>query len=113
MEYGTKLHEYLENFDLENEIVKKFLNHEEVKDIKNMNIYHEYEFMYENSIGIIDLLLESDNKIIVIDFKTEIIDKKEYFEQVKKYMEYIKYISDKKVVGYLYSIINDKFIEVL
>ena len=113
MEYGIKLHEELEIFDLNNELVKKFINHKEVKDIEKANIYHEYEFIYNDSIGIIDLMLEYDDKIVIIDFKTDTIDKKEYISQVKNYMEYIKNISNKEVIGYLYSILNDKFKEVL
>ena len=113
MKYGIKLHEFLEEFDLNNEYVKRFINHNEIKDIDNSIQYHEYEFTYNGNIGIIDLMLEYKDKIIIIDYKTEDINKKEYFEQVKGYIEYIKYISNKKVVGYLYSIINDKFMEVL
>jgi len=112
-EYGINLHKRLEKFDLNDDLVKKFLNHSEIPNIKDANIYHEYEFLYNSSIGIIDLLLEYKDEIIIVDYKTENISKKEYFDQVKRYMEYIKYISNKKVRGYLYSIINDKFIEVL
>ena len=112
MEYGIKLHKRLEQFDLNDEIVKKFINHKEIKDIDKANIYHEYEFIYNDNIGIIDLLLEYENEIIIIDFKTELIDKEEYNNQVKQYMNYIKSISTKEVKGYLYSILNDKFKEV-
>ena len=113
MKYGIKLHEKLEEFDLNDEMVKKFINHDEIKNIEKANIYHEYEFIYNGNIGIIDLILEYENEIIIVDFKTEEIDKKEYISQVKKYVEYIKSITDKKVIGLLYSIINDKFMEVL
>lgn len=112
-EYGINLHKRLENFDFKDDIVKRFLNHNEILNINDANIYHEYEFLYNSSIGIIDLMLEYKDEIIIVDYKTENISKKEYFDQVKRYMEYIKYISNKKVRGYLYSIINDKFVEVL
>jgi len=113
MEYGIKLHEELEIFDLNSDIVKRFISHEEIKNIEKANIYHEYEFIYNDSIGIIDLMLEYDNEIKIIDFKTEKIDKKEYISQVKNYMEYIRNITNKEVKGYLYSILNDKIKEVI
>jgi len=113
MEYGIRLHEELETFDLNSDIVKRFISHEETKNIEKANIYHEYEFIYNGSIGIIDLMLEYENEINIIDFKTEEIDKKEYISQVKNYMEYIKSITNKEVKGYLYSILNDKIKQVI
>ena len=81
--------------------------------VKDYNIYHEYEFIYSdnknNKHGIIDLLLENEKEYIVIDYKTKEIDKDSYYQQVGGYMNYIKTITNKKVSGYIYSIIEDKY----
>ena len=113
MQYGIKLHKELEEFDLNSELVKRFINHDELKDILNSKMYHEYEFLYNGNIGIIDLLLEYNNKYIIIDFKTNEIDKEEYYSQVKKYKEYIEYMTSKDTECYLYSIKQDKLKEVI
>ena len=113
MQYGIKLHKELEEFNLNSEIVKKFINHEELKDILNSEMYHEYEFIYNGNIGIIDLLLEYNDKYIIVDFKTNEIEKEEYYNQVNKYKEYIEFITNKQVKGYLYSIKQDKLKEVV
>jgi ATP-dependent helicase/nuclease subunit A len=52
MKLGTELHSIFEmsdlkNYNNENEYVSIFLKQDLVKDIKNANIFKEYEFMYE------------------------------------------------------------------
>lgn len=131
MKLGNKIHEYLEYIDFKNRKeeykkynisefyinkIEKLFTCEFMHDIDKANIYKEYEFVYdENNIkkhGIIDLLLELDDKFIIVDYKLKDINKKEYLNQVKGYIDYIKTISDKKIDGYIYSIIDEKYIKV-
>lgn len=116
MEYGKKIHEIFEYEDFknpQNEYVKNF-----IKQIDNnfINVYHEYEFKYEldNKIynGIIDLLIEYKDYISIIDYKLKNISDKEYIKQLKGYKKYIENITKKDVIIYLYSILDNKLMEV-
>ncbi len=127
IEKGNEVHEYLEFVDLfaidaaienSSDLQKRVL-----ENIKNselltgmVNYYPEFQFKitsdYEMN-GIIDLLVETEDKFIVIDYKLNAIDKPEYIEQVTTYVEYIKSISTKKVEGYLLSLLSGAVIKVI
>lgn len=128
MNYGTKIHEYLELIDYKNPNlsliednfikgkIEKFLNNSLLENIKDSNIYHEYEFFYEkdntNYHGIIDLMLEYDSHIDIIDFKLKNIVDENYKNQLNGYKNYIESITNKKVNTYLYSILNEDIKEI-
>ena len=112
MKYGTKLHYEFENEDFKtttNPNILKFLKH---IDINYINCYKEYEFIYyvDNTVkhGIIDLMLEYNDHIDIIDYKTNDISDEEYKKQLSGYKDYISTITDKDINIYLYSIIQDK-----
>lgn len=120
MKYGTKIHEILElidfnnpNYDLiEDDFIKNKIKHFiSMIDINNCNIYKEYEFIYyDNSIeyhGIIDLLLEYEDKINIIDYKLNNIKDENYIKQLTGYKKYISSLTNKPIDIYLYSIINN------
>ena len=126
--YGTKIHEYLELIDYKNPNlsliednfiktkIEKFLNNSLLENIKDSNIYHEYEFFYEkdntNYHGIIDLMLEYDTHIDIIDFKLKNVVDENYKNQLNGYKKYIESITNKKVNTYLYSILNEDIKEI-
>lgn len=128
MNYGTKIHEYLELIDYKNpnlsliednfikNKIEKFLNNSLLENIKDSNIYHEYEFFYEkdntNYHGIIDLMLEYDSHIDIIDFKLKNVVDENYKNQLNGYKTYIESITNKKVNTYLYSILNEDIKEI-
>ena len=119
---GKKIHELFENIDFKNpnyEIlninekdlnkIKKFIS---LIDIDNvMNIYKEYEFSYSldniQKRGVIDLLLEYQDKVLIIDYKLKNTDDKEYTKQVQEYKKYIQSKTNKLIECYLYSINNE------
>lgn len=72
-------------------------------------IYKEYEFYTDDSHGIIDLLIEEENKFIIVDYKLKDISKPYYVDQVKGYINYIKSITNKEVEGYLYSVLDCEY----
>ena len=131
LEIGIKFHEYLEYLNFKNieedfkkynidsfyqDRIKKFLNMPFMTNLESASIYKEYEFIYNEKDeyhGIIDLLIEFDDKIIIVDYKLKEINKEAYQEQVNGYINYIKAISNKPVKGYLYSILDSKYIQVL
>ena len=131
MEFGTKMHAYLEMIDFLNPVesfqllnlssfeekkIKAFLNVEFMKNIQDYKIFHEYEFISttssEESNGIIDLLLVGENDIIIVDYKLKEIEKPEYQTQVRGYMKYMHNKLNLPVRGYLYSIIDETYIPV-
>ena len=112
MEYGTNIHEIFEYDDFKNPQNQYVINLLKKIDNNFINVYHEYEFMYEenNQIykGIIDLIIEYKNYISIIDYKLKNISDKEYIKQLNGYKKYIGTITNKKVKIYLYSIIDNK-----
>lgn len=128
MKFGTKVHEIFELLDFKNidlslvdnkfirNKVEKFLSNDLLKNISNANIYKEYEFIYNKDNneyhGIIDLMLEYDNHIDIIDYKLKGITDENYIKQLNGYKEYIEKISNKEVSTYLYSILDEKVLQI-
>ena len=116
MEYGTNIHELLEYADFKNPKEKIVLNLLKQIDNNFINVYHEYEFIWEKENisyhGIIDLIIEYSDKILVIDYKLKNISDKEYLNQLREYQEYLESITNKPIKTYLYSIIDDELKEV-
>jgi len=123
MELGTKLHYALETLDFNNPNIdelnisnyfktkiKDFLNSKLLENIKESNIYKEYEFIYEedNTLyhGIIDLMLEYSDHIDIIDYKLKETSDENYVKQLNGYKDFIEKKTNKKVYLYLYSIID-------
>jgi len=128
LEYGTKIHELLEIIDfndydetiIEDNFIKdkisKFINSNLIQDNLNNKMYKEYEFVFkeDNTIshGIIDLLIECPDKMIIIDYKLKNIDDLNYVKQLNGYREYIEEKTNKETYCYLYSIIDEIFKEI-
>ncbi len=122
MKFGLKVHEVLEYLDfknpdyslIEDEFIKKkimnFMSHDLLNNIKDATIYKEYEFIYTDSEkeyhGIIDLMLEYEDKIDIIDYKLNNIKDENYLKQLNGYKTYISTLSNKEINIYLYSIIS-------
>ena len=123
MEFGTLVHETLEYIDFKNPDyslidnslirtkVEKFLNSSLLANIRDAKIYKEHEFIYSDEFneyhGIIDLMLEYENRIDIIDYKLNNIKDENYLKQLEGYRTYIKGISKKEINIYLYSIISE------
>ncbi len=129
MNFGTKVHEVLELIDFNNpnyddfnitdsikEKVNSFITSNFLKPYLNSNMYKEYEFLYEEdntiSHGIIDLLIENNNEMIIVDYKLKNIDDTAYDKQLNGYRKAIEERTNKKTKCYLYSIIDEKVREV-
>ena len=129
LEFGTKVHEILEeidfndynlnNYNIDDSIkdkINSFINSDFMKDKLNSKMYKEYEFLYHEdnilSHGIIDLLIEQSDKMIIIDYKLKNIDDENYDIQLNGYRKYIENKTNKKVECYLYSIIDEDYREV-
>ena len=129
MEFGTKVHEILEELDFNNpklldtvqnnfikEKITSFINSDLMKEYLDKKMYKEYEFIYlDNNLknhGIIDLLIEDKDKYIIIDYKLKNIDDDNYDKQLNGYKKYIENKTNKKCICYLYSILNENYREI-
>jgi ATP-dependent exoDNAse (exonuclease V) beta subunit len=128
LKIGSNIHYYLEMLDFNNpdlsninlfyqKKIKSFLNQDILKDVSKSKIYKEYEFIYDDSDGehhgIIDLMLEYNDFIKIIDYKLKDIEEEAYIKQLKGYQKYIEIISKKRVELYLYSIMDEKYKQIL
>lgn len=126
LDFGTYMHYVFEvfdfkngsidDFDVDNEVkncLTNFFKHEEVANIKNANIYKEYEIRFESNgatyHGFIDLLVEYDDHFDIIDYKLSNINSEEYKVQLNGYKDYIESRFNKPTNIYLYSIKKDIF----
>lgn len=118
MEKGTLFHKALEITDVINNInpyndklVEKFLNHPFITSKKIIKEYHEYSFVDKNNThGIIDLILETDECIYIIDYKLKNINDEAYLSQLENYRLYLESLTNKKIYKYLYSLIDQNFV---
>ncbi len=129
IEYGKRMHYLLEIIDfknpdfdkynmskLEKERITMFLNNKILDNIDECNIYKEYEFIYEDKNvvkhGIIDLLLEYKDSLIIVDYKLKNIDNDYYKEQVNGYKIFLNKKTGKNIKCFLYSILDNVIKEV-
>lgn len=127
LDLGTNIHEVLASLDLKNpdyslvnieyqEYIKKLLAMPLFLNLKDANIYQEQEFYFtENGIsyyGIMDLLLEYEDRYVIIDYKLSNLDKKEYIRQLGVYYRYLKTLTTKPIAVYLVSILKSEAKEI-
>ena len=89
------------------DLVAETLEHKHFKSLiaDAHTIKKEINFSHNDRVGVIDLLLESDEMMVIVDYKTASSDKQSaYMEQIHFYKEAIGAIYNKKVVGYLFFI---------
>ena len=123
MEFGTKVHEVLEQMNFKNNNLDKFrvdnyikdrinifLSSDLMRDKLDFEMYKEYEFIYEEdnkiSHGIIDLLIDCGDYLMIVDYKLKNIDDINYDKQLNGYREYLEKKTGKRVECYLYSIMD-------
>ena len=127
MNFGTYMHEIMESIDLVNPDfsdieewmiphIKCFLSLDILKDIDKAKVFKEYEFSFTSDKkyhGIIDLLIEFDDRVLIIDYKLNDIENVEYIKQLSSYKEYIKSLNlNKEIHMYLFSFLEDKVKEI-
>ncbi len=126
---GNLLHDTLEMIDFFSEIdpqldalmldendkaiIKGFFDSSFMKSLTIEQVYKEYPFYFEEAqtvhTGFIDLLIKTNDAYLVIDYKLKAIDKPEYISQVKGYVDTLRKMTNQKVEGYLYSILDQTF----
>ena len=124
MRFGEHMHEVFESIDIlhpnlenltkfEKEKVTLFLKHDIVRNAPQA-VYQEYEFITEldgkMQHGIIDLLLQYENRYVIIDYKLKEVTDEAYRKQLDGYKKYIYQKTGKPVEAYLYSILDNKMV---
>jgi len=126
IKFGRDIHNILEKIEWNDEEIKKldispfikqklkaFINQDLIKKHKSANIIKEYEFDIEEQDtsyhGIIDLMLEEQEEIIIIDYKLKQVKDENYVKQLKGYQNYIEKKTGKNTSIYLYSILDEQF----
>lgn len=125
MKYGVHLHKILEFLDFKNPDyqgiedtmipkIKKFISSDFIQNNLDAKFYHEYEFVYHSEgkkiHGIIDLMIETENEIIIVDYKLKNIEDTAYNKQLNGYQKIIENRTSKCVTTYLYSILDEKWV---
>ena len=125
LEFGSYMHYLLELADFKNKDISflnvkepyytkimNFMNNKIFDNVLNSKIYKEYAFSYQKDgnlySGIIDLMIEDQDRILIVDYKLKNIDDPAYLKQLEGYFEYIKSKSSKEIHLYLYSIITEE-----
>lgn len=124
---GTLLHSYIEQYNFASKDLSYVVNNSDrqhllqvlslpiFENATNENVYREYEFIDESTgkTYSIDYFCLKANKITLIDFKLDNIDKAEYVLQVRNYAKHLQKAFGLKVEAYLLSILKLKFKEVI
>ena len=128
MQLGTDIHELLKNLDFQASIpaqlkalkvdkkyqalIMGFFDQSIMDKVDSARVLKEIPFAYTHDgtrvRGIIDLILEYPDKVIIIDYKTQNLESERYENQVMRYVQYIHQKTQKPVSGYLYSLVDQK-----
>ncbi len=123
LEYGNKMHLYLESLNFLNpsyDYIENINERRRIEDVRNLAlfndlnkensiVYKEYEYIENDIKGSIDLLIGYNDKIKIIDYKSNKIDDPDYENQLHKYKSVIekrfaKLEASKNIELYLLSI---------
>ncbi len=130
---GNRLHELLEHIDFmkpympqvevltdevkTRELLVAFFESSLMQSLDIHAVYKEFPFLIEDAgdvtRGYIDLLVETKTSFVIIDYKLKAIDKGGYYAQIEGYRSVLSKMTSKGIEGYLYSIVDKRFIKVL
>ncbi len=133
LDYGNRLHEMFERIDFladideqlntiagnarERDLLKAFFDSDLIASLDIDTVYKEYPFALESEEGVrsgfIDLLLETKERFLVIDYKLKGIEDDAYQSQIEGYVHMLEEVVEKPVDGYLYSIMDKRFKKIM
>ncbi len=82
-------------------VVKILENKEFMKLIKGAKLYKELPLIYKGEKKQLDLLIEKDDRFIVVDYKSSEYFQKKHLYQIKEYQQIISNLYKKRVDAYL------------
>ncbi len=92
--------------------VQNLIQNQPFLDLVSGTFYKETALSFEGEIKQVDLLVEKDDKYIVIDYKSSDFVQTKHIKQVSHYKKALTAILDKKVEGYV-CYIRDSEVEIL
>jgi exodeoxyribonuclease V beta subunit len=93
--------------------ILNLINNSEFQNLlKGGKLYKEQSYMFEKKRRQIDILIEKDDEVIVIDYKSSSRAKESHIKQVLEYKRAMEFISKKRVKSYLYYL-HEKEIEAI
>ncbi len=134
LETGERYHELFERVDLtqdpfeqiesmddldadEEQKLKAFFEHPIIQSLNVTRDYKELPFAFSSEEGVqsgyIDLLIETEAAFVIIDYKLAEIEKESYRRQIESYARALGPHVEKPIRGLLYSIGEERFLEVL
>ncbi|ACM92676.1 helicase [Nautilia profundicola AmH] len=118
LHYAFEMEEFdavLNRYGIYTDVKKAYGMYEKTKKLIDFEgrKYKEIPFVYNGEEGIIDLLVESEDEIVIIDYKSaKPEDESSYITQVEHYKTVAKELKNKKVKGYLLYVDEEKLREV-
>lgn len=123
IQFGSELHEILQNFDFRHpstelerlpertrKLIAPLIHMAPLNNLENRTIHQEMSFLYETDgqkhQGVIDLLIVGSDAAWIIDFKLKKINDPAYIRQCDGYRAYVEAMTGKPVTTYLYSLIE-------
>ncbi len=126
MQLGSDVHETLKNLDFSQDItdqlkkmnikashqnlIEAFFDQPIMQRRSQGRVYKELPFVnpQEDTIirGVIDLVIEYEEEVVIIDYKMRSVSESSYQDQVLRYVKYLHHKTKKPVSGYLYSLVN-------
>jgi exodeoxyribonuclease V beta subunit len=100
----------IENFDEIEKRVAQLLNDAKFKQLTDGKCIKEKPVVHNNQVKQLDLLVEKQDCYVVIDYKTSDKSKEKNIAQVQEYIEIIKNITDKDVIGEIIYLLNDRIV---
>ena len=79
---------------------------------KSGKFYKEQPYIFEGERRQIDILIERDDEVVIIDYKSSSYAKESHVKQVLEYKRDMEFISKKRVKSYLYYL-HEKEIEII
>ena len=90
--------------------VERLIKHKEFLELTKGVVYKEQMVSHKGKIKQLDLLVDHNDKFVIIDYKSSQTPNSKYIDQVRSYKEAISSITDKKVEGYLCYIREDEVV---
>lgn len=130
MEYGTRIHQYLESFDYDDRSKNLTLLPANIR--KNMQIFlesevfdwnqkprtiSEYGFVWnvdsDRRQGKIDLLVQYENRIVIVDFKLKQLSDDAYVQQLQGYHDFVSSKTALPIECYLFAILTGEIKKII
>lgn len=105
------------NIPLALELYKRGKEYKEYQNLcRDAKLYKELGYIIDKKTGVIDLLIEKEDKYIILDYKTATPnDQRAYYKQVREYAKAIKILKSQKskLEAYLYYLDRNQIVKVV